>query len=173
MGRWYNGLTAGRREATPAMKQKVADLTAHSRTQLEKMKAIATFMQVEVRYVAITLGIGGQQPHPANEIFDKRFGDCKDKATLMSTMLKEIGVDSYYVIINTERGSVSEKTPAAVGDFNHVVLAIRLPKAWTTRACWLPSSIRGWGGCCFLIPPTRLLPLDELAATCRGITACW
>jgi hypothetical protein len=162
MGRWYNGLTAGRREATPAMKQKVADLTAHSRTQLEKMKAIATFMQVEVRYVAITLGIGGQQPHPANEIFDKRFGDCKDKATLMSTMLKEIGVDSYYVIINTERGSVSAKTPAAAGDFNHVVLAIRLPKGVDDPSLLATMEHPRLGRLLFFDPTNPLAPFGRI-----------
>ncbi len=103
----------------------------------------------------------------------RRFGDCKDKATLMSTMLKEIGVDSYYVIINTERGSVSAKTPAAAGDFNHVVLAIRLPKGVDDPSLLATMEHPRLGGCCFLIPPTRLIPLDELAATCKRTTACW
>ena len=37
-----------------------------------------------------------------SEVFSHRYGDCKDKATLLSTMLKEIGVESYYVLINTD-----------------------------------------------------------------------
>jgi transglutaminase-like putative cysteine protease len=54
-------------------------------------------VQHDIRYVAIELGIGAQQPHPASDVFTKRYGDCKDKATLLSSILKEIGVDSYYV----------------------------------------------------------------------------
>ena len=83
-------------------------------------------MQNDVRYVAIELGIGGYQPHPASEVFSHRYGDCKDKATLLSTMLKEIGIESYYVLINTERGSVTAATLPNL-EFNHAILAIALP----------------------------------------------
>jgi hypothetical protein len=126
MGRWENGLAIGRREASPEMKQKVAMLTASSPTPLEKMHALAQFVQRDIRYVAIQLGIGGWQPHPAPEIFVHRYGDCKDKATLMSTMLKEMGVESYYFSVNTTRGAVTPATPA-IRWFNHEILAVRLP----------------------------------------------
>jgi hypothetical protein len=80
-----------------------------------------------VRYVAIELGIGGYQPHPAVDVFTHRYGDCKDKATLLSSMLKEIGVESYYVIISSERGAVIPEMPAHMGGFDHAILAIQLP----------------------------------------------
>src|SRR5437764_506788 len=83
------------------------------------------FLPSDIRYVAISLGIGGWQPHPAADVFLHRYGDCKDKASLMHAMLREIGVDSYLVLINTERGSVTRDSPAHNG-FNHVVLAIKL-----------------------------------------------
>ena len=125
MGRWENGLATGRREVSPEIKQKVAALTASSATPLEKMRALAQFVQRDIRYVAIQLGIGGWQPHPAPEIFVHRYGDCKDKATLLSTMLKEIGVESYYFSVNTTRGAVTPATPA-IRWFNHEILAVRL-----------------------------------------------
>jgi hypothetical protein len=83
-------------------------------------------LQHDIRYVAISLGIGGYQPHAAPDVFLHRYGDCKDKATLMRTMLREIGVDSYHVVISSERGSVTRDSPAHNG-FNHVILAIKLP----------------------------------------------
>jgi hypothetical protein len=126
MGRWENGLAQGRRDASQEIKQKVAELTGSKATQLEKMRALAQFAQRDVRYVAIQLGIGGWQPHPASDIFVHRYGDCKDKATILSTMLKEIGVTSYYVSVNTERGTVTPATPATRW-FNHEILAIKLP----------------------------------------------
>ena len=128
MGRWQAGLASDRRAASPEIKQKVAELTASAPTLLAKMQAIAAFVQGDIRYVAIELGIGGWQPHAAPEVFAHRYGDCKDKATLMSTMLKEIGVDSYYVVINTTRGGVTAQTPPMMYLFNHVILAIRLPE---------------------------------------------
>jgi len=127
MGNWYRNLTNGRRDASPQITQQVATLTASARTPLEKMKALAQFVQHDVRYVAIELGIGGWQPHAASDVFVHRYGDCKDKATLLSAMLSQVGVESFYVVINSERGSVTPQVPANIGGFNHVVLAIKLP----------------------------------------------
>ncbi len=127
MGNWYRNLTSGRRDASPEIKQQATTLTASASTPIEKMRALAQFVQRDIRYVAIELGIGGYQPHPAQEIFTHRYGDCKDKATLLSSMLSQIGVESYYVVINSERGSVTPEMPANVGGFDHVVLAIKLP----------------------------------------------
>ena len=127
MAKWEDTLTRGRRDSTPEIKQKVTELTAGSKTPLAKMEALGNFVQRDIRYVAIELGIGGFQPHPAAEIFTHRYGDCKDKATLMSSMLKEINVDSYYLSINTERGAVKPEAPANMYWFNHEILAIHLP----------------------------------------------
>jgi hypothetical protein len=126
MGTWYRYLEAGRFDASPEIKQQVAALTASEVTPLAKMRAIAQFVQHDIRYVAIELGIGGWQPHPAADVFAHKYGDCKDKATLMHSMLHEIGIDSYQVIINTDRGAVTPATPAHRG-FNHEILAIKLP----------------------------------------------
>jgi hypothetical protein len=127
MGLWYTEVTRGRREASPEIRLKVAALTTSSATPLAKMEALARFVQRDVRYVAIELGIGGYQPHPAVDVFTHRYGDCKDKATLMASMLKEIGVESFYVVINSERGAVTPEMPAHMGGFDHVILAVQLP----------------------------------------------
>jgi hypothetical protein len=126
MGHWQEGLYQGRMDASEPIKQKVNALVAGKTGQFPKMQAIAAFVQHDIRYVAIELGIGGWQPHAASDVFSHRYGDCKDKATLMRTMLGEIGVQSYQVVINTERGSVTQNSPAH-NDFNHVILAIKLP----------------------------------------------
>jgi Domain of Unknown Function with PDB structure (DUF3857)/Transglutaminase-like superfamily len=127
LGNWVNLLMAGRVDASPEVKQQVAALTAGKNTQLEKMQAIAQFVQRDIRYVAIELGIGGWQPHPAPEVFSHRYGDCKDKATLMRSMLHEIGIESFHVVINSNRGVVTRETPAHNFGFNHAIVAIKLP----------------------------------------------
>jgi len=127
MGNWEAGLEQGRRDASPEIKQKVAALTANSATPLAKMQTLAKFVQGDIRYVAIELGIGGWQPHPAPEIFTHRYGDCKDKATLLSSMLHEIGVESFYISINTVRGGAAPDRPPMIGWFNHEILAVQLP----------------------------------------------
>ncbi len=127
MGTWYLSLTKGLRDASPEIKLEVSALTSSIPGTVEKMRAIAQFLQHDIRYVGIELGIGGFQPHAAPDVFSHRYGDCKDKATLMSSMLHEIGVESYYVVINAERGSVTADTPAYSNAFNHAILAIQLP----------------------------------------------
>jgi hypothetical protein len=127
MAHWEGTLFQGRRDPSPELTQKVTELTASAPTTFAKIQAIAAFVQKEIRYVAIELGIGGWQPHAARDIFSHRYGDCKDKATLMSAMLKEIGVDSYYIDINVDRGAVTAATPPHMFWFNHEILAIRLP----------------------------------------------
>jgi hypothetical protein len=127
MAKWQNGLTSGRREATPEISKKFAEITADQTTPQLKMAQIARFMQKDIRYVAIEIGIGGWQPHPAGEVFIHRYGDCKDKVTLMSTLLKLAGVDSYYLFINTRRGAVGPDTPPE-RMFDHAILAIKLPE---------------------------------------------
>jgi Domain of Unknown Function with PDB structure (DUF3857)/Transglutaminase-like superfamily len=126
VGSWLGNLYSGRMDASEAIKQEVNVLTAGKASTITKMQAIAIFVQHDIRYVAIELGVGGWQPHAAPDVLSHKYGDCKDKATLMRTMLRQIGVDSYQVSINTERGSVTRDTPAH-NAFNHVVLAVKLP----------------------------------------------
>ena len=125
IGVWYANLTNASRVASPEIQQKVAQLTAGAADPLAKMQALATYVQQQIRYAAIEVGIGGFQPHPAADVFKHQYGDCKDKATLLSTMLKQIGIDSYYVFIDTDRGMMNPDFPALLG--NHMIMAIRLP----------------------------------------------
>jgi len=162
MGLWYNGLTQGRRDPSSEIKQKAAALAGSSMAPLAKMRAIAEFIQKEIRYVAIELGIGGQQPHPASDVFTHRFGDCKDKATLMSTMLQIMGIDSYYVIIHTERGGVTPATPPHIGGFNHVILAIRLPDGITDSSLTATMHHPKLGKLLFFDPTDELTPFGQL-----------
>ena len=162
MGSWYTGLTQGRRDASPGIKQQVLAVTNSVSSPLGKMRALADFMQHNIRYVAISLGVGGVQPHPATEVFTHRFGDCKDKATLLSSMLKEIGIDSYYVIINTERGEVTPATPPHIGGFNHAILAIRLPDGVSDNSLIATMQHPKLGRLLFFDPTDELTPFGDL-----------
>lgn len=165
MGIWYNELTRGRRDASPEIKEKVRSLTASETTSLGKMEALANFVQTDIRYVAIELGIGGYQPHAAADVFNHRYGDCKDKTTLMSSMLKEIGIESYYVIINTERGSITPQVPVHVGGFDHAIIAIRLPDDLNDPTLVAVVQHPNLGRLLFFDPTDELTPLGTL----RGV----
>jgi predicted transglutaminase-like cysteine proteinase len=161
MGIWYGNLINGRMDASEPIKQQVSGLTAGKTTQLQKMQAIAGFLQHDIRYVEIQLGIGGWQPHAAPDVFSHRYGDCKDKATLMRTMLREIGVNSYHVVINTKRGSVTRDSPAHNG-FNHVILAIRLPDDVLDPSLIAVTQHPRLGRILFFDPTNELMPFGQI-----------
>jgi hypothetical protein len=163
MGAWYLNLTTPQLDASAAIKQKVDALTGSLTSPLQKMTAVANFLQHDIRYVAIELGIGGYQPHPASAVFTNRYGDCKDKATLMSSMLHEVGIDSYYVVINSARGVVMSKTPANVGGFNHVILAIKLPEDLANASLVATMQHPRLGKLLFFDPTNEMTPLGQIA----------
>ena len=90
-----------------------------------KIQGVAGFMQREIRYVGIEIGIGGLQPHPAADVFRYRYGDCKDKATLLIAMLNAVGVRATWVLVDTNRGFIDPLLPSIQG--NHAIAAIEVP----------------------------------------------
>ncbi len=162
LARWYIQLTSDRRDDAPEISAKVKELTANAATTLDKVKALAAWVQQDIRYYAIEIGIGGHQPHPASMVFANRYGDCKDKATLLSTMLKDIGVDSYYVIINHRRGVIRGDDPPWDG-FDHVILAIRIPAGVPTTQLYATYNHPQLGTLLFFDPTDELVPLGYLS----------
>ena len=162
MGSWYRDLVSGRSEASPEIKQKVTTLTGSSASPLDKMRALAQFVQHDIRYVAIELGIGGWQPHYAPEIFSHRYGDCKDKVTVMAAMLREIGIDSYYLSINTERGAITPQVPTHAR-FNHMILAIKLPAGTNDPSLSATYDHPKLGKILFFDPTDELTPFGRIS----------
>lgn len=160
IGKWYDQLAAGRRNPTPELSEKARQLTVGKADFDGKVRALTSFMQSEIRYVAIEIGIGGFQPHPAQDVFRARYGDCKDKATLLSSMLHEVGIESDYLLISTHRGTVSPDVPSP--SFNHMILAIEVPPG--TKTDIYRTVVKTKNGKQFLIfdPTDPYTPLGEL-----------
>jgi hypothetical protein len=161
IGRWYANLSRGRRDVSPEIRQKVTELTANAKTKLAQIQALAGFVQRDIRYVAIEIGVGGYQPHAARDILVDGYGDCKDKATLLSAMLQGVGVESYYVLINTNRGVVEPNFPSAL-TFNHAILAIRLPADIPTESLYALHKDPKLGNLLFFDPTDSMTQLGYL-----------
>ena len=161
LGVWYGQLTAGVRDPSPALQAKVQELAPASLPMFERIRALSLFAQRDVRYYAIEIGIGGFRPHPAAEIFSHRYGDCKDKATVLSAMLAQIGVKSYYLIIHATRGIYTEKTPPNSG-FNHMILAIQMPEASFPTKMTAMMEHPKLGHLLIFDPTNDLVPLGQL-----------
>lgn len=107
---------------SPAMKEKVRELTAGHTSETDKVRAIARFVGQEIRYNSWPFGTHGYEPFSAATIFERRFGDCKDKSILLRQMLAEIGVEAHPVIINAQSWRPQEFLDVAmIGAFNHCI----------------------------------------------------
>jgi hypothetical protein len=161
VGAWQDELNRGRRVASPELKKQVADLTAGLNNPLDKMNVLAAWVQKQIRYVDIEIGIGGFQPHYAADIYKNRYGDCKDKASLLMTMLKEVGIDSYFLLIDTRRGVVRADTPTAM-TFDHAIVAIRVPDGVPTENLYALYKDPALGTLLIFDPTAEMTPLGDL-----------
>lgn len=112
IGEWYDRLSHDRLVATPEITNKANDLTAGKPDFYDKTEAIAEFVQKQIRYFVIEMGIGGYQPHFAADIYRNRYGDCKDKATLLSSMLSAVGVHAALLMVDDRRGVIDPDAPS-------------------------------------------------------------
>jgi len=122
------GLNEGTAEPNDAMTAKALDLVKGAATDLDKIRAIGRFVQ-QINYVSVQVNIGkggGYRPHPAPQVFQHLYGDCKDKANLVRAMLKAVGMAAYPVAIYSgDRTHVVREWPS-LGAFNHAISAIRV-----------------------------------------------
>ena len=160
LGLWYAGLTQSTRNPSPEIKQKVTELTSGISDPVAKMRALTDFAQRKIRYAAIEFGIGGYQPHLASDIFAHQYGDCKDKATLLITMLHEVGIEAYYVVVFDERGIVRPDYPSM--HFNHVITAIKLPDGVDNASLYAVVNDPKLGRLLFFDPTNEYVPLGYL-----------
>ena len=162
LANWAVTLFRVQRSVTPEMTSKVQELIAGKAEFEAKVRAITEFMQNEIRYVEISIGIGGYQPHPASDVFHARYGDCKDKANLLSTLLGQAGINSDMILIHTERGVVRPETPGNY--FNHAILAIELPPDVPIKK--YPSAITLKNGKSYVIfdPTDEWMPFGQVRA---------
>ncbi len=128
IGEWFDALSRDRMVATPDIASKAAELTSGKSDFYDKSEAIGEFVQKQIRYFAIEKGIGGYQPHMAADIFHNRYGDCKDKATLLSAMLSSVGIHSAIMIVDDRRGVIDPASPSMFAD--HAIGAIEIPKGY-------------------------------------------
>ena len=124
VGKWYWDLQSNRLTTSPEMKAKVAELTKDAKSDTEKVSRIYDFVAKEFRYIGLEFGVGRYQPHDAAEVFAARYGDCKDKHTVLAAMLKAAGFDAMPVLINSSR-KLDTELPSP-SQFDHVISLVRL-----------------------------------------------
>ena len=116
------------------MAAKARELTAGAKTEFERIQAIGRYAQ-SVNYISIQIDVGrggGYRPHAAVDVFNKNYGDCKDKANLMRALLKSLGVESYPVVIfSGDPNYVVPEWPSPQ-QFNHCIIAVKVSEETQT-----------------------------------------
>src|SRR6185312_13501516 len=105
-----------------------------------KARFLYNYLQKNVRYVSVQLGIGGYKPFPASFVDEKKYGDCKALSNYMLTLLKTVGIPSYCAVINA--GTNAEPAdPDFVNDpFNHIILCVPFKNDTTWLECTSATS---------------------------------
>jgi hypothetical protein len=125
---WLSELEDPQVQIDDALARKSYELTALAKTEYDKIRAIATYVQ-NIQYISIQTGLhrgGGYRPHSSTEVFAKSYGDCKDKANLMRAMLKVIGIDAIPVSIYSGDPNYAKADWPSPHQFNHCIIAVKV-----------------------------------------------
>lgn len=142
-GLWQQALNKEVCDLPPGRIEEIKQMVAHLATNKEKAKFLYEYMQKNVRYVSIQLGIGGLRPFPASFVDAKKYGDCKALSNYMYSLLKATGIRSHYAIINAGENEMSAYSDFVNSPFNHVILCVPFEKDSVWLECTSPISAFG------------------------------
>jgi len=125
IGQWTTTLEANRPDPSPEITAQTQSLIAGAPDFYAKLSRITEYIQKNIRYFIVSRGIGDLQANHAADIFRNRYGDCKDKTTLLISMLKVAGIHAVYMPVDDRRGVVDPDDPSLYG--NHMITAIEIP----------------------------------------------
>lgn len=121
---WYASLIQDQDLISPEIQETTKSLLRGAWTRKEKIKRLYEYVTANINYVGIELGIWAIKPHPAPLILKEKYGDCKDKTTLLSTMLAATGIRSYPVLISAGASRSVVREIPSLAYFNHMILAV-------------------------------------------------
>ena len=126
VGKFYWGLVKDQLRVTDDIRAAAAEATKNipATDELGRIRAVYDFVVSRTRYVGLEFGINSFKPYPVETILSRRFGDCKDKASLMHAMLEAIGIDSRLTLLRMKRLGGIQTAPASLAVFNHAILYI-------------------------------------------------
>ncbi|WP_338870111.1 DUF3857 domain-containing protein [Myxococcus stipitatus] len=123
VGRYWWGLVRDQLQPNAELRQTVDQVLqgVDRKNELAVVRAIYNFVVTNTRYVALEFGIHGFKPYRVDRVLARRFGDCKDKASLIHSMLRVAGVDSRLVLLRMRNLGALDAEPASLAAFNHAI----------------------------------------------------
>jgi hypothetical protein len=129
---WYIRLIRESNQPDPQLTKQAQDLIAGAASDEEKIKRITRFV-TNFRYVSVPLGVNSFRPHSALHVWQNRYGDCKDKANLLGTLLTAVGFKTHLVLV-PRFSQAYEDLPGFA--FNHAIAAVQL----AGKTLWIDST---------------------------------
>jgi len=121
VARWYHRLSDPRMSPGAGVGQQAREIIAGLPDDRARLRALFTWVRDRVRYLAVEIGIGGFQPHPAEDICTNLYGDCKDMVTLLCALGRAANIPVYQALISTHLNGMPDTTLASPLHFNHVI----------------------------------------------------
>lgn len=90
-----------------------------------RVAEVLRLVQGQVRYLGVEVGVNSHAPQPPDLVFQRRFGDCKDKALLMVALLQTMGIEAYPALVHTTQGPMLASYLPSPARFNHVIVEVR------------------------------------------------
>jgi tetratricopeptide (TPR) repeat protein len=122
VGEWYASLERTQKAPTPEIRLKAAALTAGRTTDRDRIEALYEYVSGQFRYVSLSFGVGRYQPHAAGDVMRNQYGDCKDKHTLLASLIDAIGVHASAALVNSQR-AIDPEFPSP-SQFDHVITRV-------------------------------------------------
>ncbi len=124
LGKFSYDLNKDRDVLSEEMAKKVKELITDVSTKEEKIKILYHYLQENMRYVSIQLGIGGWQTFDAKYVERNKYGDCKALTNFMKSMLKSADIEAYAALIRNGDDAYDQSLEFSSSDFNHVILYV-------------------------------------------------
>jgi tetratricopeptide (TPR) repeat protein len=124
VGAWYATLASDKADVDDDVRQLARKLVKGLTGEREKVAAIYRYVANDTRYVALEFGIEGIRPRRAAQTLARGWGDCKDKATLIVSMLSELGIGAELTIVRTGMRGGFESDTASLEPFDHAIVYV-------------------------------------------------
>jgi cellulose synthase operon protein C len=124
LGRWYWGFIKDQFDVDEETRRLALRITSSAKTEGEKVQAVYDWVVQNTRYVALEFGVYGYKPHRAVQTLTRGWGDCKDKATAIIVLLKNLGIESRFVAVRTQLRGELASSVASLAPFDHAIVYV-------------------------------------------------
>jgi tetratricopeptide (TPR) repeat protein len=124
---WYVDIASSACTPDDTIRAQAATLTAGMKTDAEKIKAVVEYVR-GLRYESTPFRLSAYVPTDGKEVILERYGDCKDKAALICSLLGSLGIDAEMVLLSPRTKGITPMLPSP--RFDHAIARIKIGDSW-------------------------------------------